>query len=404
MLNDAKIICFNAINSCLPYDNVKKQLKQLSLSEDVYLVAVGKAAFAMAKAAIDSIDIKKGILITKYNHVKSKLDKVDCYEAGHPVLDQNGINASRKIIDMCKNLKQSDTVLFLLSGGASALFEDPLIDLEKLQDINRQMLNKGLDIEKINIIRKRFSRVKAGRFADICFPAKVYSIILSDVLDDKLDTIGSGPTVKDDSDTKQVLEIIDNYNLDIDKETREILLKDIDVNVSNTENIIIGSLKMMCNQALLEAEKIGYDAEIISDHFDLEYSEASSYISSLIDKYKDTKEKKALILGGEIVLNVKGNGLGGRCTQLAFSQIKHMSDMNNVLLMCVASDGTDGPTDAAGAYVNGQTYGKLVHNNIDFEKILSDNDTYHGFEKIDQLIISGPTGTNVNDLTLILIN
>ncbi|MBR5754817.1 MAG: DUF4147 domain-containing protein, partial [Erysipelotrichaceae bacterium] len=284
-----------------------------------------------------------------------------------------------------------------------SLFEDPIVSLEKLQDLNEQMLKKGLNIEQMNTIRKKLSRVKGGRFADICAPAKVYSIILSDVLGDKIDVIGSGPTVKDSSTVKQALELMERYDLDVDEDTINRIKEAHEGKAENAVNQIVGSVSLLCRQACEEAEKLGYRSLMINDHFDLDYEDARNYIYDLIERYRHAEEKLALILGGEIVVNVKGQGLGGRCQQLAFSQVRHLSGMDNVLFMCVGSDGTDGPTDAAGAYVDGETCGRLLEKGIDPEKILEDNDTYHAFEKIGSLIKTGPTGTNVNDLMLILI-
>ncbi|MBO4919063.1 MAG: glycerate-2-kinase family protein, partial [Erysipelotrichaceae bacterium] len=223
MLSDAKKICLNAIESCLPDRAVKEALSGMKLKGDIYLVAAGKAAFRMAKAACKTVTIRKGIIVSKYGHIPEEIDKVESYEAGHPVLDENSLKATGAIVEMCSHLKETDTVLFLLSGGASALFEKPLVSLEELQDISDQMLKKGLSITEINTIRKKLSMVKGGRFARLCRPAKVCSIILSDVLSDSLDVIGSGPTADDTTDGKDALRIINRYGLNIRKETLDLI-------------------------------------------------------------------------------------------------------------------------------------------------------------------------------------
>ena len=403
LLDDAKSICLYAISSCLPETGVKEALKKLDLQGDIYLVSTGKASFNMAKAAIEETDIKQGIVISKYDHIKGELKKTKCFEAGHPVLDENGIEATQEVIRMCSGLKESDTVLFLLSGGASALFEKPLIELEKLQDLNRQMLNKGLNINEINTVRKKLSYVKGGRFADICNPARVYAIILSDVLGDDLGTIGSGPTVKDSTSVSDALRIIEKYQLELDKETLEKLKNSKDADASNAVNIVIGSVRILCENAARKAEELGYETVIVTDAIDIEAKDAGDLLYNELSKYEDRK-KLALIMGGETIVHVKGKGLGGRNQEMVLSQAEHFKDREGILFMSLGSDGTDGPTDAAGGYVDKDTYNRLKALNIDYRKVLEDNDAYHALEKIDALIKTGPTGTNVNDISIILKN
>ncbi|MBQ6335392.1 MAG: glycerate-2-kinase family protein, partial [Erysipelotrichaceae bacterium] len=270
MLNEAKTICLNAIKACLPQEAVAEALADLKFDKEVYLAAVGKAAFSMAEEAVKHVKVKKGIVITKYGHVRGEIPGIDCYEAGHPVLDANSIQATEKLIAMCEDLTPDDTVLFLLSGGASSLFESPLIPLAELQELNSQMLKKGLPIFAINAIRKKLSKVKGGRFADICQPAKVYSIILSDVLADRLDTIGSGPTIKDETTAQEALKILDEYGIDISDETRKLIQNTTMAKADNSYHLIIGSVKILCEKAMEEAEKLGYRTILLSDHIDME--------------------------------------------------------------------------------------------------------------------------------------
>ena len=403
MLSDAKTICLNAIESCLPDRAVKEALAQKTLKGDIYLVAVGKASFRMAKAACEMLDIRKGIVISKYGHIPGKIAKVETYEAGHPVLDENSLKATGAVIEMCSHLKETDTVLFLLSGGASALFEKALIPLEELQDISDQMLKKGLSIAEINTIRKKLSMVKGGRFAKLCEPARVCSIILSDVLSDSLDVIGSGPTADDTTDGNDAIRIIEKYGLIIRKETLDLISRSENVKVVNCENTIIGSVKILCQNAMKEAEKLGYRAILIDDGIDCEARDAGDRLYQEVLKHLSEKENIALIMGGETTVNVTGKGLGGRNQELVLSQARHLSGMDNVLIMSLGSDGTDGPTDAAGGYVDGSTLKKLREKGIDLRQVLEDNDSYHALQVVDSLIKTGPTGTNVNDITIALI-
>ena len=403
MLNDAKKICFHAIDSCLPEGGVARALEDLQIDKEVYLLAVGKAAFNMALEASRHVSIKEGIVISKYGHISGSIKNVECFEAGHPIPDRNGLKASEEAIRMCEDLKSDDIVLFLLSGGASALFESPLIPLERLQDLSTQMLKKGLNIFEINAVRKKLSRVKGGRFGDLCKPAKVYSIILSDVLSDRLDTIGSGPTVRDETGTQETLKILEDHDIDLCENIRKIILSSAPGKADNCENIVIGSVRILCQKAMKEAERLGYKAVLIDDHIDMEARDAGQFLFEKIQEYRGSGEDVALIMGGETIVHVKGKGLGGRNQELVFSQMKNIAGMDDVLIMSVGSDGTDGPTDAAGGYVDGSSYEKLKKAGGDFEALLEDNDSYHGLKMIGSLIFTGPTGTNVNDISIALI-
>ena len=402
MLSDALKICLGAIEASLPGQSIRNSLSKLNIEGDVYLVAVGKAAFAMAEAACELLPIKRGIVLSKYGHIKGSLKNIDTYEAGHPITDENGIHATQEIIKMCSGLKADDNVLFLLSGGASALFEEPLIPLNELQDLNEQMLRKGLDINEINTIRKRFSRVKGGRFHQLCQPARVYSLILSDVLGDRLDSIGSGPTVQDHSSREEALAIIDKYDLLLSEEARYIIEKSENITVDEKDVYIIGSVKLLAKRAMDIAESLGYETVLISDHIAMEAREAGDLLFEEIEKHRG-QGKLALTMTGETVVHVTGNGLGGRNQELVLSQVAHLKDMDDVLILSLGSDGTDGPTDAAGAYADGHTHERFMEQGIDYRKMLEENDSYHAFEKIDALIRTGPTGTNVNDITIALI-
>ena len=404
MLNDAKKICLDAIKDCIVEDNEISYLKTLNIRKNVYLLAVGKAAFSMAKAASKVIKIKKGIVITKYGHVDGKIKNTQIYEAGHPISDENTIEATRKAIEMFSKLNSDDIVIFLLSGGASALFEDNDIGLKELQDINNQMLKKGLNIEEINTIRKKLSNVKGGKFAHICKPAKIHSLILSDVLSDRLDMIGSGPTAKDMTTCKDALKIIKKYDLKLSDKTIDIITNSKSIDVDNCDNHIIGSVKLLYKAACRHAEDLGYKVIGLKDDIDINCRKAADYLFKEIKKHINDKEKTVLIMTGETTVEVKGNGLGGRNQELVFYLSKKIKDMDKVLVMSLGSDGTDGPTDAAGGYVDGKTYQKLKDNNISYKDILDDNDSYHGLVAIDQLIITGATGTNVNDICIALIN
>ncbi len=403
LLKDAEDICLKAIGSCLPDKGVREFLSGRSFPGDVYLVAVGKAAFSMAKAAVETVSVKKGIIVSKYGHIPEKLDNIENREAGHPIPDANSLKAAQDALKMCEGLKESDTVLFLLSGGASALFEYPLVSLDKLKDISDQMLKKGLDIIEINTIRKRLSLVKGGRFAAACAPAHVCSIILSDVLSDRIDMIGSGPTVNDCSTAEEAMEIIGRYGLELSDEAMKALASAEDVSIDDGDHAIIGSVRKLCAAAAGEAARLGYRPVVISDHLNMDVEDAGDMLEEEIRKHSAQDEDTALIFTGENTVKVRGGGLGGRAQHLILYMSRCLKDMDDVLVMSLGSDGTDGPTDAAGAYADRNTWTDLEKAGIDGDAALRSNDSYHALKKIGRLIFTGPTGTNVNDICVALI-
>ena len=405
--SDADKIIKQAIGAVMPKEAVVRALKDADLTGNIYIVAVGKAAYSMAKAASEHVSYKKGIVITKYGHVKGELDKIECLEAGHPVLDENSVKATEKVLEMVAGLTADDTVLFLLSGGGSALFEKPLVDLSELQDITGQLLACGADINEINTIRKRLSGVKGGRFAEIVAPAKVYSIILSDIVGDPLDMIASGPTVPDSSTCEMAKEIVKKYGIKLSAEAAKLLEVETPKEISNATNVVIGSVKELCKAAGKCCEELGYRTVFLTDRAMGEAREVGKILGEIAYSHSCDGEKIAYILGGETVVHLKGNGLGGRNQEIACGAAKGISGLENVAVFSVGSDGTDGPTDAAGGYVDGDTMKSLEGDGISFarfDQMLENNDCYHILDACDGLIKTGPTGTNVNDFSVVLIN
>ncbi|MCR5101321.1 MAG: glycerate kinase [Butyrivibrio sp.] len=401
---DADKITDAAIKKVMPKEAVKRALGEIKLSENVYIVAVGKAAYSMAEAASEVIPYKKGIVITKYDHVKGELKDIECFEAGHPIPDENGIKATEKVIELVENLSEKDTILFLLSGGGSALFEKPLVSLDELQDMTRQLLACGADINEINIIRKRLSAVKGGKFAEKANPAKIYSIILSDIVGDPLDMIASGPTVPDSGSSKMAIDIIDKYGISTSDEVRKLLKIETPKEISNATNIVIGSVRELCKAAAECCELLGYEVCFLSDQVTGEAREVGKMLGAVAASHAGDGKKMAYILGGETVVHLKGKGLGGRNQEIACGAAQGISGLSNVAVFSVGSDGTDGPTDAAGGYVDGDTYEDLIGKGISFAEMFDDNDCYHLLEHCEGLIKTGPTGTNVNDFSVVLID
>ena len=400
---DADIITKTAISAVMPNAAVKKALSEVNLTGDVYIIAVGKAAYNMAEAASKMITYKKGIVITKYGHVKGILDRIECYEAGHPVPDENGIKATRRVLELTNNLSEKDTILFLLSGGGSALFEEPLVELAELQDITDQLLSCGACINEINIMRKRLSAVKGGKFAERVDPAKIYSIILSDIVGDPLDMIASGPTVPDSGICEMAKAIVEKYGLILSDDAKKLIDTETPKVVNNTDNIVIGSVKELCKAAGKCCEKLGYSICFLSDSITSEAREVGRILGAIGKTHSSDGVKLAYILGGETVVHLNGNGTGGRNQEIACGAAKEIEGLDNVAVFSAGSDGTDGPTDAAGGYVDGDTLRELDAAGVNFEELFENNDCYHILEKSQGLIKTGPTGTNVNDFSVVLI-
>ena len=405
LYQEALRITDQAIRNVKPDAAVKRALSEMPHSGRIFLVAAGKAAWQMAYAAVAVLGrVEDGVVITKYGHVKAEIPGVRCYEAGHPVPDANSFAATEKALELVHGLHPEDTVLFLLSGGGSALFEKPLISGEELQEITAQLLASGADIVEMNTIRKRLSGVKGGRFASACAPAKVFSIVLSDILGDPLDMIASGPAVPDTSTCAQALAIAEKYRLKLSEQAQALLKQETPKTLDNVTTRITGSVRELCAAAAAACRERGYEPILLTDRLCCEAREAGSFLGSIVRTHAGRGKKLAYIVGGETVVHLTGNGLGGRNQELALAAAPALAGLEHCCVFSVGSDGTDGPTDAAGGYVDGQTDAALRTAGWDVFAALQNNDAYHALQAIGGLIITGPTGTNVNDVSVALVD
>lgn len=405
MREDAQRIVNQAIRAVLPDQAVRRALQNQAFCGRVVLVSAGKAAWQMAKAACDCLGdrIEKGVVITKYGHVKGEIPNIICYEGGHPVPDANSFIGTQAAIDLVNDLTAADTVVFLLSGGGSALFEKPLIPGEELQDITNQMLASGANIVEMNTVRKRLSAVKGGRFAQLCYPAKVFSVVLSDILGDPLDMIASGPACPDLSTCEQALAVVEKYHLRLTERAQCLLQQETPKEITNVETQITGSVRELCAAAADACRTLGYEPMILTDQLCCQAKEAGCFLACVARSHADSKKSLAFLAGGETVVQITGNGTGGRNQEVVLAAAAGISGLRNVVVFSAGSDGTDGPTDAAGGIADGDSAGELLVQGIQIHKVLEENDAYHALEKIDGLIFTGPTGTNVNDVSVVLI-
>jgi hydroxypyruvate reductase/glycerate 2-kinase len=454
-------IFYAALKAVDPYNAVRfytnkiRSVYQNGNFKRLIVVGFGKAACSMARAVEEELGdlIDTGILITKYGYITVRqydsaavssdrsaalLHYCTIFEAGHPVPDENGLRGTEEIIRLLKTINKSNPpsppfskggmggflyentlIVCLISGGGSALLVSPYegMSLAEKQEITELLLKAGADINELNTVRKHISKVKGGRLAEIAYPAKVISLILSDVIGDRLDVIASGPAAPDRTTFNDALKVLEKYGL-IDKAPKSIIKvlekgakglipetpKEENTIFDNVENIIIGSNKKALKAAKIKAESLGLKTEIISSEVTGEAREVGKWLADIArSKRSDSNRLNCLISGGETTVTVKGNGKGGRNMELALSFAMEIEGIEGITLLSAGTDGTDGPTDAAGAIVDGETLKKARASGLNPEEYLNNNDSYNFFKKINGLFITGPTGTNVMDIQIMVI-
>lgn len=402
--SEANQIISASLRAVMPGEAVRRALAGFHSQGKTILIAAGKAAWSMAKAAAEVLDgIDGGLVITKYGHVGGEIPGLACREAGHPVPDNNGFRAAGEALELVQGLTERDTVLFLLSGGGSALFEQPLVPAGELQEITKQLLACGADITEINAVRKRLSGVKGGRFALACAPARVFSIVLSDVLGGPLDVIASGPACPDPSTCAQAQAAVRKYGLRLSPHALSLLAVETPKALPNASATVTGSVGALCASAAKACADLGYQPVLLTDHLDCEAREAGRFLADVVRTHAGRGRPLAFLAGGETVVRLTGNGMGGRNQELALAAAPGIAGIPNGAVFSVGSDGTDGPTDAAGGYVDGDSSAALQAAGWDVYETLRENDAYHALQAVDGLIITGPTGTNVNDVAVALI-
>ena len=370
---EAEEIARAAIAAVRPEHAVQAALRGWRAPGRLFLVAIGKAGWQMAAAAMACLQQKPkdAIVITKYGHVAQAMDGLRCFEAGHPAPDENTLRATQAVLDMTAGLTQQDTVLLLLSGGGSALFEKPRIPLEELKDVTRQLLQCGANIVEMNTIRKRLSDVKGGRFGAWCAPAQVKTLALSDVLGDLPDSIASGPSVADASTAEQAQAIARKYGLRLSAAAQACLRQETPKALDNTDIRMIGSVRELCAAAETECKRRGYEVIRLTDRLDCEAREAGRFLAAILRSHAAENRRVAYVMGGETVVHVTGQGLGGRNQELALAAAEQLDGLSRAAVISVGSDGTDGPTDAAGGYVDGDTAAALAQHGVTLSEALA---------------------------------
>ena len=390
----------------------------------IFLAGTGKASNSMAHAIEELFGdrVTKGVVTTKYGHLLP-LKQTQSIEAGHPIPDRKGYEGARKIQRLLKESGPDDLVIFLLSGGASALLPFPAdgIDLKEKQEVTQLLLDSGADIKEINTVRKHISRMKGGWVAKWAYPSTVIAFILSDVVGDQLDVIGSGPTVPDPSTFEESLEILKKYDLlnEVAPSVRKHLQSGKEGKVEETpkpgeavfervSNILIGSNILALREAKREAESLGFNAIILSSSIEGETREASRFHAAVakevISSGNPVPRPACILSGGETTVTIKGKGQGGRNQEFALAGALKISGIEKIVLLSGGTDGTDGPTDASGALADHTTVQRAETMGLNPNVHLENNDAYPFFQKLGDLLITGPTHTNVMDVRIMLVD
>jgi hydroxypyruvate reductase len=410
---------------------IAEQIYDLDNFQQVVLVGVGKAAYPMSVAMEDILGdrLATGFVVTKDGYAastsgpeKPQLRRTYVFEAGHPIPDARGIAATQEIIHLLESLGNDDLVIFLISGGGSALLNFPVpgVSLVDLQNLTYLLLRFGATVNQLNTLRKHLDLVKGGGLARLAAPAVMATLVLSDVVGDPLDVIASGPTVPDDSTFQDAWSILEQFSLideipgsiryHLDKGRRGEIpetLKPGDPIFDRTQQIVIASNYQAASAAVGQARASGMNALLLTSFLQGEARDVGRMMAALARQIQATgepvKRPACIIAGGETTVTIRGDGMGGRNQEVALGSIEEMAGLSRVLLVALATDGGDGPTDAAGAVVAGDSRERALKLSLEPRKFLERNDAYNFFDNMGDLLWSGPTRTNVNDLTFLFV-
>jgi hydroxypyruvate reductase len=396
---------------------------RLDAFRKIHVIGAGKASAEMARALEKLLgrSITGGLVNVKYGHT-AKLKRIELNECGHPVPDQQGVAGARRIAALARGAGESDLILAVMSGGGSALLPAPAepVTLDEKQATTQLLLRCGASIDEINAVRKHISEIKGGQLSAMAQPATVISLLLSDVIGDHLDVIGSGPTAADSSTYSVALEVLGKYGItqQVPAAVRERLSRGAagefpetpkpgSPGLSRTQNLVVGSNKLAVNAAVEEARRLGWRPLVLSTFIEGETRDVARMHAAIarevLHSGRPLKPPACLISGGETTVTVRGQGLGGRNQEFALAAAMDIRGLPDVAVLSGGTDGTDGPTDAAGAIADGSTCLRAESMGLNGARFLEANDSYHFFEKTGGLLKTGPTRTNVMDVRIVLI-
>ncbi len=402
---------------------INKALYRLNRTDRVFVVAVGKAAPQMAEAVEHRLadHFVRGLIVTKHGHRGAYSGKCEVIESGHPVPDEESLRAGQAVVALLDQLTENDLLIVAISGGASSLLCAPVegISLTAKQQTTDLLLRAGADIFQLNCVRKHLSMLKGGNLAARAYPARVLSLILSDVVGDPIDVIGSGLTAPDQSTFAQALDVLASRSVlaHVPAEVRQHLEKGArgeivetpkpgDRTFAGVTNALVGSSRQALEAAAEEAKRRGYRPLILSSRFQGEACDVARFHSEILWEIilssHPLPTPACLLSGGETTVTVRGKGKGGRNQEFALAAAIALADAPNITCLSAGTDGTDGPTDAAGAFINGETISRAKKLGLDAASYLANNDSYTFFQALGDLVKTGPTGTNVMDVNVML--
>ncbi|MEP7352480.1 MAG: glycerate kinase [Acidobacteriota bacterium] len=387
-----------------------KQRYKIADFDRIFVVGAGKASAAMA-AAVERILGRSvsGGLINVPDGVTTKLKRVKLNPARHPLPDDRGVEGARQIAALASDAGERDLVICLISGGASALLPMPAspLTLARKQELTRALLNAGATIHELNTVRKHLSGIKGGQLAALAYPARVLGLLLSDVIGDDLDVIGSGPTVGDPATVADAQAVLRKYGLATSGLVFHETPKPTDPRLSRTQNMVIGSNRLAIDAAADKARQLGYHVLVLSTMIDGETRDIAAMHSAIAKEIasnnRPARRPACILSGGETTVAVRGTGLGGRNQEFVLAAAIALQGASHTTVLSAGTDGLDGPTDAAGAIADGTTVARGAARGLDAKQFLANNDSYHFLEPLGALLKTGPTGTNVMDIRVLLI-
>ncbi len=432
----AKRILQAALRASDPYEAVLRHARMqgstllvgrrrypLDAFRNVYVIGAGKASAEMARALEKLLGkrISGGLVNVKYGHTV-KLRRIELNECGHPVPDERGVAGASRILTMAREASEQDLLLAVISGGASALLPAPAapITLDEKQATTQLLLRSGATIHEVNAVRKHISSIKGGRLSAAAYPATVVTLLLSDVIGDDLDVIGSGPTAPDASTYQRAWEVLEKHGIaeQVPAAVRERIRGGVagriletpkpgSTDFDRTHNVVVGSNELAVNAAVAEARALGWRTLVLSTFVEGETREVArvhaAIAKEILKSSRPLKAPACVISGGETTVTIRGEGLGGRNQEFALAAAIEIAGLPQVAVLSAGTDGTDGPTDAAGAIADGGTVRHALSLGLDAVRFLNDNDSYHFFEKAGGLLKTGPTRTNVMDVRLVMV-
>lgn len=426
--NDAVAIFREGVAAADPVQAIRRNLRlqestliagatryRLDQYRRIFVVGAGKASAAMARGLEQLLGrrITGGLINVKDGHT-ARLRRIEINECSHPQPDARGVDGARRIAEIARSASDDDLIVSVISGGGSALLPLPAagLSLKDKQETTRALLECGATIHEINAVRKHISGIKGGRLAQLASPAKVLSLLLSDVIGDNLDVIASGPTAPDASTFADALRVLDKYQIrrripTVVREHLERASEETPKSLANAQNLVVGSNRLSIDAAVRKAKALGYKTLVLSTTIEGETRDVARMHAAVAREIatsgRPSKRPACVLSGGETTVTIRGNGLGGRNQEFVLAAALDIAGLNEAAVLSCGTDGTDGPTDAAGAFADGTTVVRAKAKGLDAAQFLARNDSYHFFEPLGGLIKTGPTNTNVMDLRLVLV-